>query len=1144
MSIFYNFCNYKNYLTNGTFTKPALSNNTYTYYSGTTVSGWIFGNVAIANNSTAWGYPTPYPCGNQLCSMQFNRTIQQTFSVPKAGKYMLIIYYCGRPSGSNTLNILLNNTSIGTITKPISKWNQILFPLNITNASNNVLIIQGTATTDLSTGIQLILTDNFRSLKSTGMINMSEKIYQNSVKYSDNGQYYLVLENDAELCVYDQNDNKLWTSGKTSSISAYGTFQTDGNLCIYTNDGKNTYIWCAMSNGSNRSNASIDDDGILRVWDNYNQIVWASSTNTATAMQAIPETAQVGNFSYDSTVVPVFVIGNYGIAPWASNNLFPDKTGQWIWYSCNSNSNAPTDSSPVTIQYLYTNNTGIQIKATLYIIIDNFCDLYINKIAIKTGLSGGWGGTIPTVPITILPGKNLFEFKVKNSSGPAGLYASCMTAGPGPDGNPVLFNTNSNWKFIPLNPTPLTSCSLAKSGLIVTSDKYFPWGSLALNGTSSQYVNLGTTITGMGGLTFGCWFKSNNNKDFARIFDLGNGQNSDNIALYINGGKLGASIFLVNTNTGNKLNLSSNVNNNTWNHVVWTIQPTQSGANWTIYLNNKMTYSGTGAYPINLSRTQCYIGKSNWSTDPYFSGSISNFVMYQKVLSVGEINALYNSMINLNDTKLYLYLPFSTNSVLDTLLNNYAGKTFNLPITKSEIQNQNWNCMQEGSYWNSIRMSNGKTQCMSLDGVNCLNLAKTECEALATNPVVPENPVTCSENQGGWCVGANKLLSSLNKPVVSTVLSNAITTSTTNTVPVTQVKPAIQSLSALISTQEGEALKIGKLMGGGQPLAISSLNDVNNLMVGGTFKLRVNLPMMPPYIKGSSFNTAVGLNPNYFYLCVEKLDNNCNITGNNNSCSGVYADNKNCSNKSLTSKVGTNSYRFVLICAQYVLDPSIPIGKNSDFTLVQDANNQYYLQNIQSGLILSLYQNTGEFKVYGNMAFNNSNVGILNESISNNTCQTTTTTSTATPTTTTISTTTPTTTTPTTTTPQSQFINCQVPLDHNVYLIPSNTIQNSNPIRIDINSDNTITLNLKVFNNNGQSYLTNTLTHCNFNVQTYSFIEKITNALGTFLVNVVCISPENNSNPSQSKNKLNFTVELIKFPDNFIKNNSIYDINS
>lgn len=328
-----------------------------------------------------------------------------------------------------------------------------------------------------------------------------------------------------------------------------------------------------------------------------------------------------------------------------------------------------------------------------------------------------------------------------------------------------------------------------------------------------------------------------------------------------------------------------------------------------------------------------------------------------------------------------------------------------------------------------------------------------------------------------------------------------------------------------MSNQEGEALKIGKLMGGGQPLSIASLNDVNNLMVGGTFKLRVNLPMMPPYIKGQTFNTAVGLNPNYFYLSVEKLDNNCSINATPGStCTGFYADNKNCSNKSTSTNLKNNSYRFVLITAQYVLDPSIPIGKNSDFTLVKDDYNQYYLQNIQTGLILSLYENTGEFEVYGEMAINkNSNVGNLNQTLNNTTCG-----QSPTP----------------NPTSGNQYLRCQVPLDQNVYLVPSNNISQSNPLRLDINTDNTVSLNLKIFNKNGYSGKVQTLTYCNFNVQTYSFIEKITNSLGTFLINLVCIDSPTNQNPSTSKNKLNFTVELIKFPDNFIKNNSIYDINS
>ena len=62
--------------------------------------------------------------------------------------------------------------------------------------------------------------------------------------------------------------------------------------------------------------------------------------------------------------------------------------------------------------------------------------------------------------------------------------------------------------------------------------------------------------------------------------------------------------------------------------------------------------------------------------------------MLEQELSGLEVNALYNSMIKSSDSSLYIYLPLASNSVLDTIANNYAGKTFNLPIKQSKVENE------------------------------------------------------------------------------------------------------------------------------------------------------------------------------------------------------------------------------------------------------------------------------------------------------------------------------------------------------------------------------------------------------------------------------------------------------------------------
>ena len=834
----------------------------------------------------------------------------------------------------------------------------------------------------------------------------------------------------------------------------------------------------------------------------------------------IPQTTNL-KLNYDKSVVPIYVIGDYGIAPWGKNTYFPDLTAKWIWYTLKSNIESPNNSSsPITIQYIYTNNSNIEINSNLNVIVDSYCEILLNSKQLKKidgslGATDGWkqgANTWNIFPFTIQPGDNLFEFIVSNSGGPGGLIVSCTMIDSEKTNNKVLFHTDGDWKFIPLSYKPISSCNLSQAGLITTIDKSFPWGSLSLNGVS-QYVNIGKTITGMNGLSLGCWFKLNNNKNNARIIDFANNSNTDNIIMSIVSNSISIKVYL-GSNLYNEIPpLSVNINDNKWHHIIWTMQPTINGATHCIYLDNNNILISNGIYPSNIERTNCYLAKSNFLLDPYFSGSISNFVMYQKVLSIEEIKALYLSMINLKDPTLYLYLPFSTNSVLDTLLNNYAGKTFSLPITKSMTPNENWTCLEQNKKWISVKMNNDNVPiCMSMDGKNCVETSLDDCNKIISNPIVPQNPIVCTETNiqtktgFEWCTGAKQLL-----------MANK---STNSSPPLSSIKSSFDTHDVSHSTVDDNILNTSLVMNEGKTLSLGNMTDVNNLMIGGTFKLKVNLPNMPPYIKGQNFDINKGINPNYFYLSIEKLDDNCNIKSLNNKCFPAFADNKNCNIKSLTSYTKSNKFRLVLVSSQYVLDPSIPIGKNSDFTLV-NINNQIYLKNIQTGYLPSLYSNDLTVSVYGDMEVkSNSNVGGIYSQLNNTLCSQE---------------------IPPIQTTGTSFVKCDIKQDSGLYLMTTKNIGSSSPIRVNINSDKTISLNLLSFNIYGYPTKVYALSYCNFNIQTYAYIEKITNTLGTFMINLVCFedTANNNANP---KNQLKFTVELINFPTNFVKNNSVFSV--
>jgi hypothetical protein len=373
-----NFCNYKNYLTNGTFSTPTIKTNSFQYIKGTTITGWTFNNSIILNGTNAFGITTPFPCGTQACGIQMLTSVVQVFNVPKSSKYSLIFWYCGRnccdKSGQgNTLNIMINSKLVDTVPVPsVSVWNYKIIQLNLT-AGSNTIEIAGTSKTDRTTAIQLILTEIFRSslpiIKYNNVLNIDKKIY------SDNQEYYVILQKDGNLCIYNNNKN-IWCSGKTlpestqsisSSFNSNGTvklsskdltpippilsFNSDGTISVKAGS---LSLWTSNTNTNkiesvSNSVLSIDNDGVLRIWSSTNSdpnyIVWESSN----LGQILTETKNIGietkiipsTSNYNINAVPVYIQGNYGISPWGTNSLFPDKTAKWIWYTVNSNTNAP-----------------------------------------------------------------------------------------------------------------------------------------------------------------------------------------------------------------------------------------------------------------------------------------------------------------------------------------------------------------------------------------------------------------------------------------------------------------------------------------------------------------------------------------------------------------------------------------------------------------------------------------------------------------------------------------------------------------------------------------------------------------------------------------------------------------------------------
>jgi hypothetical protein len=170
---------------NGNFDQPQISANSYQYInSSSQVPGWQF-DAVLVNSSSAWGYPTPYPNGNQCACIQKTQSISQTVNLVAGVKYTLSFTACGRNccdgSGeSNPIEVkfVFDNgeayTPIYKFQPPVNKWTNYSTTFTVNFSSNHQLTFQGKWTAgDRSTAIQNIQLHTGRS-SSTGSYTYNE----------------------------------------------------------------------------------------------------------------------------------------------------------------------------------------------------------------------------------------------------------------------------------------------------------------------------------------------------------------------------------------------------------------------------------------------------------------------------------------------------------------------------------------------------------------------------------------------------------------------------------------------------------------------------------------------------------------------------------------------------------------------------------------------------------------------------------------------------------------------------------------------------------------------------------------------------------------------------------------------------------
>ena len=183
---------------------------------------------------------------------------------------------------------------------------------------------------------------------------------------------------------------------------------------------------------------------------------------------------------------------------------------------------------------------------------------------------------------------------------------------------------------------------------------------------SSGYINLPTGIVSqVSDFTISAFVYLNSAQTSARVFDFGSG--TSNYMYFTPRGTNGVAQYNVLLNgTTYSLNASAAVPVGSWIHVAVT----QRFNVVTLYINGQFTASlNIPATPAQLgATTQNWIGRSQYSADPYLNGIVDNFTIYYRTLAPSEIISLAQPFV--------FYYAFNQTSgtiVSDSSVNGYNG---------------------------------------------------------------------------------------------------------------------------------------------------------------------------------------------------------------------------------------------------------------------------------------------------------------------------------------------------------------------------------------------------------------------------------------------------------------------------------------
>lgn len=198
--------------------------------------------------------------------------------------------------------------------------------------------------------------------------------------------------------------------------------------------------------------------------------------------------------------------------------------------------------------------------------------------------------------------------------------------------------------WLPFNEnTGATASDLSGSGYPATLSNGASFGSglignaLLLAGGSQHARFAAGVLANLRDFTIAAWIRPSASPTWARVFDFGN-STSSYLFLTTRSGN-GTLRFSINNGSGEQLINGPAPAINTWSHVAVTL----AGSSATLYLDGRPVGFNPAmtATPASLgSTTANYLGRSQFASDPYFSGAIDDFRILDRALTAAELEDL------------------------------------------------------------------------------------------------------------------------------------------------------------------------------------------------------------------------------------------------------------------------------------------------------------------------------------------------------------------------------------------------------------------------------------------------------------------------------------------------------------------------